>query len=61
MMGKERWVVLMSTDDPLTNKDAISAGLTANSVLAWKKQQPFGLATEKSIEFVKCFLGISSI
>ena len=35
--------------------------LTANSALAWKKQQPFGLATEKFIEFIKCFLGISNI
>lgn len=35
--------------------------LTANSALAWKKQQPFGLATEKFIKFVKCFLGISGI
>lgn len=35
--------------------------LTANSVLAWKKQQPFGLATRKFIEFIKCFLGMSNI
>ena len=35
--------------------------LTANSALAWKKQQPFGLATEKFIEFIKCFLGIGNI
>lgn len=35
--------------------------LTANSVLAWKKQQPFSLATRKFIEFVKCFLGIGNI
>lgn len=33
--------------------------LTANSVLAWKKQQPFSLAATKFIEHMKCFLGIS--
>ena len=137
MAGKERWGVLMRPDDPLTNKQAISAKdlenqplilprrtnvqnellnwlgdsfqstkvlftsnlstngaimvqkglaysiviegsvpfmdkekiayrplcpeLTANSVLAWKKQQPFGLASKRFIEFLKCFLGISGI
>lgn len=35
--------------------------LTASSVLAWKKQQPFNLATSKFVEFIKCFLGISDI
>lgn len=35
--------------------------LTANSVLAWKKQQPFSLATTKFIEHIKCFLGISEV
>lgn len=35
--------------------------LTANSVLAWKKQQPFCLATQKFIEFIKCFLGITGV
>lgn len=35
--------------------------LTANSVLAWKKQQPFSLAAAKFIEHMKCFLGISNI
>lgn len=35
--------------------------LTANSVLAWKKQQPFSLAATKFIEYIKCFLGISEI
>ena len=33
--------------------------LMANSVLAWKKQQPFSLATTKFIEHMKCFLGIT--
>lgn len=137
MTGKERWGVLMCPDDPLANKEAVSAKdlenlplilprrsnvqnelsnwlgdsfqstkvlftsnlstngaimvqkglaysiviegsvpfwdkekiayrplypeLIANSALAWKKQQPFGLAAERFIEFVKCFLGISDI
>ena len=34
--------------------------LMANSVFAWKKQQPFSLATAKFIEHIKCFLSISS-
>ena len=33
--------------------------LTANSVLAWKKQQPLGLAATKFLEHMKCFLGIT--
>lgn len=33
--------------------------LTANSVLAWKKQQPFSLAVTKFIEHIKCLLGIT--
>lgn len=33
--------------------------LTANSVLAWKKQQPFSLAATKFIEHIKCLLGIT--
>ncbi len=137
MTGKERWGVLMRPDDPLANKEAVSAKdlenlplilprrsnvqnelsnwlgdsfqstkvlftsnlntsgaimvqkglaysiviegsvpfwdkekiayrplypeLAANSALAWKKQQPFGLAAERFIEFIKCFLGISDI
>lgn len=32
--------------------------LTATSVLAWKKQQPFSLAATKFIEHIKCFLSI---
>lgn len=35
--------------------------LTANSVLAWKKQQPFSLAVTKFIEQTKCFLGITKV
>lgn len=37
----------------------LSPELTANSVLAWKKQQPFSLAATKFIEHMKCFLGIT--
>ena len=137
LAGKERWVVLMRPDDPLAEKEAVSAKdlenvpiilprrtnvqnelsnwfgdsfqtaqvlftsnlstnsaimvqkclayslviegaipfwdkekiayrplcpeLTANSVLAWKKQQPFSLAATKFIEYIKCFLGISEV
>lgn len=32
--------------------------LTATSVLAWKRGQPFSLAATKLIEFSKCFLGM---
>ena len=32
--------------------------LTSGTVLAWKRGQPFGNATEKFIEHIKCFLGI---
>ena len=135
MTGKERWVVLMRPDDPLANKDTISAKdlenlplilprrtnvqnelsnwlgdsfqstkvlftsnlstngaimvqkglaysiviegsvpfwdkekiiyrplspeLTASSVLAWKKQQPFSLAATKFIEHMRYLLGIT--
>lgn len=38
----------------------LSPELTASSVLAWKKQQPFSLAATKFIEHMKCFLGISN-
>lgn len=31
----------------------LSPALTATSVLAWKRQKPFGLATEKFIEFTR--------
>lgn len=39
----------------------LSPELTANSVLAWKKQQPFSLAATKFIEHIKCFLGITNV
>lgn len=35
--------------------------LKANSVLAWKKQQPFTLAADRLIEHLKYFPGISNI
>lgn len=137
LAGRERWVVLMRPDDPLAEKEAISAKdlknmplilpmrtnvqnelsnwlgdsfqsakvlftsnlctngalmvqrglaysiviegavpfwdkekiayrplypeLKANSVLAWKKQQPFTLAADRLIEHLKYFPGISNI
>ena len=39
----------------------LSPELTANSVLAWKKQQPFSLAATKFIEHMKYFLGIANV
>lgn len=39
----------------------LSPELTANSVLAWKKQQPFSLAATKFIEYMRCFLGITGV
>lgn len=35
--------------------------LTATSVLAWKRGQPFSLAATKFIEFSKCFLGMNRV
>ena len=37
----------------------LSPPLISNSVLAWKKQQPFSLAATKFIEHIKCLLSIS--
>lgn len=34
--------------------------LTATSVLAWKRGQPFSLAATKFIEHIQCFLGIGN-
>lgn len=39
----------------------LSPLLMANSVLAWKKQQPFSLAATKFIEHIKCFLSIGDV
>lgn len=33
--------------------------LTADSVFAWRRKQPFSLAVTKFIEHIQCFLGIS--
>lgn len=38
----------------------LSPALTATSVLAWKRQQPFSPAATKFIEYSKCLLGIDS-
>ncbi len=35
--------------------------LTATSVLAWKRSQPFSPAVTKFIEHIKCFLGMSTV
>lgn len=37
----------------------LSPSLTATSVLAWKRQQPFSPAATKFIEHAKCFLGMN--
>ena len=36
-------------------------GLTATSVIAWKREQPFSTVTTKFIEHIKCSLGISLV
>ena len=36
----------------------LSPALTATSVLAWKRGQPFSLAATKFIEYIKCFLSM---
>ena len=36
----------------------LSPALTATSVLAWKRGQPFGLAATKFINHIKCFLSM---
>lgn len=38
----------------------LSPALTATSVLAWKRGQPFSLAATKFITHIKCFLGIAN-
>lgn len=73
--GRERWVVLMvqrglaysiaiEGSVPFWDREKITyrplyPELKANSAFAWKKGQPFTLATDKFIEYLKCFLGIS--
>lgn len=51
---------------PFWDKDKItfrplSPKLTANSVLAWKKQQPFSLAATKFIQHMRYLLGIRKV
>lgn len=36
----------------------LSPALSATTVLAWRRNQPFGHVTEKFIEHIKCFLGM---
>ena len=36
----------------------LSPALTTTGVLAWKRSQPFSIATVKFIEHIKCFLGM---
>lgn len=38
----------------------LSPELDSTTVLAWKRHQPYGLATTKFIEFIKCFLSIEN-
>lgn len=37
----------------------LSPALTATSVLAWKRGQPFSLAATKFLNHIKCFLGMN--
>lgn len=58
--------IVIEGSEPFLDKEKITyrplyPELAANSAIAWKKQQPFGLAAERFIEFIKCFLGISNI
>ncbi|MCM1578162.1 MAG: LysR family transcriptional regulator [Ruminococcus sp.] len=39
----------------------LSPPLTATSVLAWKRGQPFSVAASKFIKHIKCFLGICEL
>ena len=34
--------------------------LVATSVLAWKREQPFGAVVNYFLEFIKCFLGMKT-
>ena len=58
--------IVIEGSEPFLDKEKITyrplyPELAANSAIAWKKQQPFGIAAERFIEFIKCFLGISNI
>ena len=53
--------IVLEGSVPFWDKEKITyRPLMANSVFAWKKQQPFSLAASKFIEHIKCFLGIVS-
>lgn len=39
----------------------LAPSLTATSVLAWKRGQPFSLAASKFFKHMKCFLGIGTV
>ena len=68
---KENWVVLMQPDDPLAEKEYVTAEdlqslplilprrMNVQSMLAWKRSQPFRLAATKFINHMKCFLSMS--
>ena len=51
--------VTFATLTPFNCYRPLSPELTASSVLAWKKQQPFSLAATKFIEHMKYLLGIT--
>lgn len=56
--------VVIEGSVPFCNRSKIayrplSPGLTATSVLAWKRGQPFSLASTKFIEHIKCLLGMN--
>ena len=58
------YAVVIEGSLPFGEKDNIvsrplSPPLSATTVLAWKRGNPFGIATEKFIDFVKCFLGMA--
>ena len=50
--------VMMFWDQAKITYRPLYPPLTATSVLAWKRGQPFSLAATKLIEHIKCFLGM---
>lgn len=36
----------------------LHAELTANTILAWKREQPISLVTVQFLKYIKCFLGM---
>ena len=51
---------LIEQDEQIEGKTyrPLYPALTATSVLAWKRGQPFSPAATKFIEYTKCFLGM---